>query len=166
MENLGYLLWGFSTAHIMPQIAIELDWIATQIYIHVTLAIVRIAMIGSSDCSWIELQFMCFFTIFKSAITMLSWWESFSSRAGSMFRLCVRVHKMAPPPAQYGSAFRYLHRGALGCTCTCTCNKLVGPSSAILWLVWSLLLVWYGMICYGSSVKVSPKHSTLLQMAV
>ena len=57
----------------MPQIAIELDWIATQIYIHVTLAIVRIAIIGSSDCSWIELQFMCFFTIFKSAITMVSW---------------------------------------------------------------------------------------------
>ena len=73
MENLGYRLLGFSTACIMPQIAIELDWIATQIYIHVTLAIVRIAMIGSSDCSWIELQFMCFFTIFKSAITMLSW---------------------------------------------------------------------------------------------
>ena len=162
MENQGYRLLGFSTAPIMPQIAIELDWIATQISIHATLAIVRIAIIGSSECSWIEIQFMCFFTIFKSAITMVSWWQSFSSRAGSMFRLC--VHKMVPPPIR--DCIRYLHKGALGCTCTCTCNKLVGPSTAILWLVWSLLLVWYDMICYGSSVKVSPKHSTLLQIAV
>ena len=51
--------------------------------------------------------------------------------------------KMVLPPAQCGIAFRYL-TGALGCT----------------WIAIN------GMICYGSSVKVSPKHSTLLQIAV